>query len=83
MQVSSVLTVIACRAPSPFVCYLSVCLVQGVELPPLEGLRACEEYLQLCEQHPTHLRMVRGHVHKLITVGAAACRGVRLCVLLP
>lgn len=39
----------------------------GVQLPPLEGLRACEEYLQQCEQYPTHLRMVRGHVHKLIT----------------
>jgi hypothetical protein len=28
----------------------------------------CEEYLQWCVQHPAHLRMVRGHIHKLITV---------------
>lgn len=42
--------------------------LQATSLAPLEGLRMCEEYLQWCEKHPTHLRMVRGHVHKLITV---------------
>lgn len=61
---------------SSHVCFWFVVLVvlvaraaQAVALPPLAGLRMCEEYLQWCEQHPSHLRMVRGHVHKLITVG--------------
>lgn len=44
-------------------------LLQATSLAPLEGLRLCDEYLEWCEKHPTHMRMVRGHVHKLITVG--------------
>ena len=31
----------------------------------MEGLQLLAEYLQLVAEHPVHLRMVRGHVHKM------------------
>lgn len=57
----------AVSAPTVCVCFLP----QGTDLPHLECLRVCDEYLEWCEKHPSHLRMVRGHVHKLITVSWA------------
>jgi hypothetical protein len=59
-----------CSDQPSSVLHCTVSAVQGVELPPLKSLQLAEEYLQLCESYPSHLRMVRGHVHKLITVRA-------------
>lgn len=46
------------------VCVLCVCARQG-EHKVVDGIAHCLEYLRLCVQYPTHLRMVKGHVHKL------------------
>lgn len=33
---------------------------------PLETFKMCQQYLDLVAAHPTHMRMVKGHVHKLL-----------------
>ena len=38
----------------------------GVLVTPLESLALCREYLELCTSYPVPMRMMRGHVHKLL-----------------
>lgn len=43
-------------APSP----------RWADTPAVRGCRLLQEYLDVLEAHPTHSRMVRGHVHKML-----------------
>lgn len=47
---------------------------QVTQLSPMDAYRLCCDYLERCAAAPTHTRMVRGHVHKLITVRAGEGR---------
>jgi tRNA-dihydrouridine synthase 1 len=50
----------------PRVAALKASCDPGMLVTPLESLALCREYLDLCALHPVPMRMMRGHVHKLL-----------------
>jgi len=39
----------------------------------LEGCQHVQDYLRLVEQYPAPIRMVKGHVHKLVRLCVCVC----------
>ena len=68
-MLSGLLADICCRQTSDtsaVACAYAAMLLQG-GYTVLEGCQFVQEYLQLCEQYPAPIRMVKGHVHKLVS----------------
>lgn len=52
---------------SPAVVTRCCCLLSHqATITHLESFQLCKEYLDLVAEHPSHARMVKGHVHKLL-----------------